>query len=323
MHISKKYFLKSILGFVYFFSLAATLHAKPHGECYSTTIEYLYWNPRVDGLVYAFDNPEGLSGGTVFPIGNITARDQKFNWNSGTRLGITYFLPQSSLDCGFYWTFFQSNSFTSTSNHPLAAPIVGFVIAPFPNEAQSRWNLHFNTFILDVGYHIELPYHFLLRPHMGILGGLIKQKTNYKYFNLPLTGITASIQREHFFRGIGPHTGIDLQWYFCGNASLISKISTSIVFAKINNQDQYIFPTTISTFKENPNRVRTIMDAYLGLGFDGCICNCPYEIAIGYELEYFWSIFQSLLGQQALSSPGAAWSDLSLNGLTLSLSLKI
>lgn len=303
--------------------------------CCLVELEYLFWNAREDQLGFAIDFPDGVApvGGPLTagsPIGRVTLDDQKFNWDSGARVGFGYFIPCTCWDLSLAWTFFQTNSTATSSDGTQATLTFGLLNTAGAVDAQSRWNLHFNSLALEAGYYIDLPCCLIAHPHVGAFGVYIKQKQNVQYSGLIDNlgfPIDVSVSRKNNYWGVGPTAGIDLQWFFCGNFSLISRTSASLVFGQFDIKTQYLFSeATFSAainIKDKPYRGRPMVDMYLGFGWEWYLCGCPMELAAGYELEYWWQQWHapaSVLDEE-FSSGGGRWGDLLLHGLTLSLNI--
>ena len=96
--------------------------------------DLLYWRAFENGLDVCVPQSETntVTDGTVASTFKGRARDPRFNWDPGFRLGAGFNLGCSNLDVAAYWTHFYSNSHGGR-NRP-------------------RWKIHFDTVDVIAGY---------------------------------------------------------------------------------------------------------------------------------------------------------------------------
>lgn len=305
--------------------LLSFLPSKMKSECHFI-VDYLYWNAREDQLPFAFDLHPGNS---PFLVESFSRVDQKFNWDSGVRVGGNFLSPCSCWEVDLLWTLFRTNSFSKVEGPAVGAFFMfGFLSDLQATYAQSRWDLHCNTLLLNTSCSFELQCPLTISPHAGILGALIQQKQQVEYGGLTDNlgdPLSVHVRRKNEYWGVGPAAGVDFEWLLYDNCSLVGRVDGAILFGRFEVKNTYHFfkPTFDSSSKidEKLYRGRPMLDAYLGFGWDICVLGNQTTFSLGYELEYWWQQWHApanLLDQE-MSSGGGRWGDLMFNGFTLSV----
>lgn len=297
-----------------------------------TAIDYLFWRAEADQLQYALNLPEGFPNDGLFFAPQIIVSNQQFKGHSGVRAKMGYSICDD-WDIAVAWTHFKNCTFSSTqgntSNSIVAGSLVGLVQTDLASAANSSWFIKINQFDIEGGYTWCLCDALTLRPFIGIKGAFLTQAQGINYF--ALNGVPSSnahIERNHKFISFGPRIGIEEQWHIVNNISVIGNLATSLLFGKFNLTNRFIIsdgtrstgPVTFDCRKE----LYPMMEMLLGLCWEKACEGYPLiQVAVAYELQYWWNQSQNLpsvgaLISNATSVPG----DLMTHGLTVRLGLR-
>src|SRR5437016_471806 len=121
----------------------------PHEEGLSLVVDYLFWKIEEDGLIFASIIKEG----SIFPLtGPLVNVEQKFNWESGVRLGAGY-AWHNEWNLWASWTHLKECACSSVHNDDFRVGVVPFslIFSLVGTDAQSFFRFQFETVDIDTG----------------------------------------------------------------------------------------------------------------------------------------------------------------------------
>lgn len=222
--------------------------------------DLLYWRAFENGLDVCVPQSETntvLPGGVVTSTFKGKARDPRFNWNPGFRLGTGFNLGCSKWDVAAYWTHFYSNSHGG-GNRP-------------------HWKIHFDTVDVIVGYDCDLFCCFTIKPFAGLRGAGIRQRLRIRDLSTsPIAESSHTRNKERFF-GIGPLIGLEGDWWLGCGFSLYANASVGWLYGnfhvKLNELDRFVDAIDTSRIKKRLDNTLAVADAALGIRWQKCFCN--------------------------------------------------
>lgn len=181
----------------------------------SFTVDYLYFKAIQDGLKYAqwVDQDQ-----TFRPISS--SIDQPFNYSSGSRIGVSYILPNSKdgeLRANWMYYYAQPHTVHATSDNfsilaILALPTYGINQNNLVETVEGKWRMLINAFELDFKIPLHLAKRLIFSPSAGIKFGFISQHIDVHYSNFqifqPNANTPQHIKAKSHMWGIGPLVGL-------------------------------------------------------------------------------------------------------------------
>ncbi len=271
--------------------------------------DFLYWKAQEDGLEYA---------ATFIPIDNSTMsyseklKGVSFRWKPGFRVGTGYvFNTHDYWDLGLEWTWFYNRAESSVSIPVSSTNLFNPAFSPASSitptwggntfqtpasgslqpliesclSASATWSLHYNMLDLDLGKHYFISKAFSLKPYFGVRGGWINQDYVAEYTQV--LGITpdpaefpAKMRADIDFSGAGPRLGLDMQWHFNCQWSLVGEISGSVLYGPYKSRQTYttfleitggafdFFAPFVYTDTRNQHRFQANLETALGLQWE-------------------------------------------------------
>lgn len=305
--------------------------------------EYLYWIAREDGLEFAATGVPDTAP-TVTAISKGSATNPRFQWESGARAGIGYFLPTDNWDVFLNWTWFHDHAkgSKSTNNQPSspllavwAHPATGFGGAL--QNANARWRLHYNTIDLEFGRAIELGNFFLIRPFAGVRGAWIDQRFKINYTDLLSNAL--DITNKNNFNGGGFRSGFSSGFYFGSHFSITGKGAVSLIWGDFSIEQKQLTNssllglssfTPIINIKDHYASLKSAIELGLGLRWETSLSQESFHfmIDVGWEMQN-WSDLNQMLRYTASRAGVPQFSgellheggDLGIQGLTVGLRL--
>ncbi len=297
----------------------------PKRSCLFTTVDFLYWRPWQDDMVYALlQLPE--SNGT----GNIKIAELDYEWSPGFRLGLGYNLPYDGWDIGLAWTWYQTSasshlSSTDPSIVPvLLTPPVGS-LREVTKKASSHWSLHFNVLDFQIGRHFFESKRFSLRPAVGLKTAWIHEKWKTSYGDLfeddfikATKSVFLCIVKDW---SIGPEVGINGKWHVGGQWSILGDVGGAILYhyydLKSEKSDfDLMGEAQGGAVKRNIQPIQPMVQLALGLGWGKCFGKQALELSAAYEFQYWWNESQ-FVNFSNLQPHGS----LALSGLSVSMKI--
>ncbi len=284
-------------------------HTERCGYGVFVTGDALFWKATQDGLEYAIDIPVASSLPPVQQNGKV--KDLNFKWGWGFRAGIGYNLPYDGWDLYLNWTRFHHTSSSHIERasggtlEPLwLPPTYTFSNNVFANTAAARWRLQYDTLDLELGRSYFVSRALALRPFIGLRGAFIHQSIRYQFtpqsFNFfnPFT-----TKGRNNFNAFGLRAGVALNWFFNSQWSLFGNASATLA------QGEFDVALKMSAKRENPlrdagnllreknsyHRVKTNLEAAVGLTWETYFCSKRYHVALSLAYEVVQWINQNQL----------------------------
>ena len=202
---------------------------------------------------------------------------------------------------------------------------------------------------------------FCARPYFGGKGAWIRQRSDTGYFGLGFTTgdlasggsdaseaapaqalpgdfftIAASLNKRNDFKAGGLEIGVDSALQFWGSLALTGGFQAALLYGhfSVESDPSFVptaavvaagFPALVGNVRTlHENRIRPMVDAYIGLDWDTCFCNrYIFNVGAAWELQYWWNQWQAPSSVDATLFKGgnAPQGDLSLQGLTVFASI--
>lgn len=316
----------------------------PSGSHLFVFAEWLYWQANETGLSYALNNPDfDITDDTI--MGSGYAAQPKFDWRSGTRLGIGYTFPHDQWESSLAWTWYTgqaTDSQTSTGEIPTILPIFihpnlynpGAIAACLSGD--SNLFLHLNVLDLGLGKQVKLSKALSIRPHVGIRSAWLNQNYNINYTQLFEKG--GSIVLDEYstnisndFWGIGMLGGFGSQWDLKWGISFFGDVALSLLYGFFDTSiaESFITPSghgnLVVSNTNNFRAGRAIVDLQLGLRYTSpCIKDrCMIVLQGGWEQHMYFSQNQIMHFTDAQSWGNFVQNqgDVDFQGLSLGASL--
>lgn len=281
-------------------------------------------SPSVDLLVWHASQETSSFWASVVtePVNNelvYTPPNNRFNWDPGVRIVLSFGSVNPFWDASVSWTYFS----TEKENHlsltdQIIAPefFSGFLSKDIFFGAHLNWQLMMHTVDLKMSHAFHIGQSFTLCPTVGIKAGSIHQNIQARW-DAVLYESTEKL--KHHFNGIGPRFGVETAWRLSPQWCLLGNISTALMWGKWKIEDTYqrpdaffglVTPTTIITSMNDPSLGTAMFEYFLGVEWQ---LQVPYDIVfqLGYETQ-FWANQLRLTTFQILPLHG----DLTLQGGT-------
>lgn len=295
-------------------------------KSYYFEADYLFWKAQTDQTYYAIKVPGGINNFPFAPENDMV--EQCFDSDSGVRLKAGYSFCDT-WDTRLAWTHLNSCSLSDVQepNGIIATAIFQLIEQLNGSGAQSAWNTKFNAVDWELGTTRDLCESVEFRPHVGIKWGKIHLLQNISYTEIPEVSI-ALANKHNNFSGIGPRIGVDSQWYFWNNLSILGDISGALLYGKFkihtdytltNAQTLQVFTTKVVDCKK---RLVPMTQLFLGLNWETS-CSCAvFDIGIGYEAQYWWNQWHSIPSLVGVIATTPGHGDFTTSGLTVKLGIE-
>lgn len=322
---------------------------------------FLLWQSKMGGLEFAsksFLPSEPTATNQTFQE-KLYVPD--FAWKPGFKINAGYNLLYDGWDLNGCYTFYHGQ-LTSLKKHfdsqiaptgigivPLwHYPFIEMASSPTPlrfKNAAANWKLFFNSFDLALGREF-LPLNSLpIKVHLGAKAGWIHQYYHVDYANsntfsglispptaVDLQYLESTMVFSNHFWGLGPRAGVTSNWVMGAGLSLIADAALSLLASFTNVTTKYDdtllnlssgspFKNTLE-LKEKIKELTPVLEARLGLDWEGCFSNPSRElfigISIGYEVQYWWAQNHTRRNYP-YEAPGNMWDSreaLQMHGLT-------
>jgi hypothetical protein len=298
-----RYFPRLLILFCLLYSTSAF-------AAYDTFIEPLYWR--------ATETFDWVHTNNLTPPNLVIGfKAVTYNFKPGVRVGIGY---NGNVDMKLYYTGYYTSATDSASGNLTTGFLGGRLTQTAPTTfyqtAQADYHINFNMIDWDIGKHFSVTDSLMLRPLVGLEGGVINQTFNTNFQNAILS---MSDHVTNDFQGIGPKMGIESSLIIWSNYTyrygLVADFETSYLWGrwKINEI------TTTNTSKSvlvniaNRNFGSLGLQGMLGVSFT----HKNFNAKLGYEISDWLNQCQFFSDET-----GTQNNDLVLQGLTLSLNYK-
>lgn len=285
---------------------------------------FLWWQANADGValgeeVFIHRNGLNPADGIYDNVSrNAKAKNPKFKFDPGFKIGIAYAYPGNCWDIGFKWTCYRTTAKACGESHldPNHNPgdsylafvnyweTLGF---NFPSHIKGKWKFDLDLYDLEIGREMCLSSCFAFRPSFGLRCASLEQtyhicsRANHTgVFNGSSYVYTSDVKAHCNFVGAGPRVGLDAEVDLCWGLSLFGSAAGSVVFGKFDRHAREIFKNKdhffykFNTFKDYTKgsndefASRAITDLSIGLKWDyafNWLCR-PYWISLGLSWEH-------------------------------------
>lgn len=291
----------------------------------------LYWHADIGNSDWAFVNHNSAASVASGPN-----KDVDFGWDWGFRAGIGFNMDHDYWDTNFYYTWFRTTSdheHVNVSAPALAVDLTGEagVFTTGSNHAK----VNFNVVDWELGRSFYVSRSLSLRPHVGVKGAWIKNKSseNFTAGLATVVGTTAyHISNNTKFWGVGPSAGFNTSWWFGyvdalntnenpnkatsglqnkgyagsrSHFSIFGDFAGALMFGHFSTKHRETATTTsilpgaggFHPTHLNRNLVVPVLSTVMGLGWDICF-NCDkmhFGIKLGYEFQWWFRQSQRLI----------------------------
>ncbi len=297
-------------------------------------VDFLFMQPKEEGLEYAFRNTTPGPGSTELKGGQIlglSTESDSWDWDFGFRLGIGGYLNKDAWIVDFQYTWFKINE---EVNHkaPFGTALVPLMLQPNAvdagnpftrDRASFRWHMAMNIFDLTLAKPFYVSRYFTMSPFVGLRGGWINQNMTDRYsgdFNGLLTGV--KVRNKNDYWGIGTRFGVNTEWMLSYGWKLLANWSTSMLYGKFDVtqeafSDDDSYKLHHEFYIDKPN-----MEYQLGLGW-GTHYRCQYYhfgFQVLWEFQQWWdqNNLRKVFGEfQYWANDTVSRGDLTLSGVSL------
>lgn len=263
-----------------------------------------------DFLVWCANEDSTENWAQVFTTQNSTTNADllsvSFGCDFGFRLGFDYFACHDGWDiqASYMWYRTEGKDSAKTDGVIASAFLGNFYInnadgtslGPSYRAASMRWRIALNIFEGQLGRLFCASECLTLRPFIGLKGGWIDQSINTTWKNPTdpaLLFTSASEDLKNNFWGIGPSTGLDLNWILCANEchtfSLFNDLSGALMYGHWTLKDRYQNdrPEKVVIDISTIHGAATMIRDFIGLGWKREGERFCFTVRIGYEAQ-FW-----------------------------------
>jgi hypothetical protein len=274
---------------------------------------YLYWWTDVDGIAVA-TREEKVVNPEVKP-------------DSGFKLGVGAYLPHDGWDFALKLTHLHSRAPVRAEGQ--LTPLWGVPQGSgFADHVRGHWRLHFALIDFELGRNFYVSRALMMRPHIGLRYGIIRQKYLIHYTGgtlFPDAEDYVSMKNKYLAPGV--RTGVDLGWEIIGGFGLYSNFAASLLYGqvyvheseKVSNEEEKrmnIFDKFVMA--------KPILDLGVGFRYETSLFQERYDLLLqaGWESHLLFAQNQlfHFLGDHATGFANEH-GDLSVQGLTFSLLL--
>lgn len=289
--------------------------------------QLLYWNvSEQTDSVWANDIGFPATNHVTYSTPNV-----RFNYSAGFRGGIAYAFPQF-WNVKLYWTHLPTSktvNYVAGENHVLTPEFFsGFLSSDNFSSARMNWQIAMNTIDLAISHAFNVTQSLTISPSVGLKEATINQTINTdlnaSLFSIPIFTATEVVKNN--FSGIGPSLGVNGQWNFYKDFSVVGDFSTAFMWGRWKIDDTYtrpsalyglIQPATINTNTNDSKLGTAVFQYFLGLQW---VYQASYQVKflLGYEMQYWPSQLRAPTFQ-LLPLHG----DMTLQGATCGISISL
>ena len=271
---------------------------------------------------------------TYTPDGSVSKRKiQQLNgqWDPGLRLYLGYTTPHDDWSVFLTWTYYNTESKHKSVNGNTQSPVMvqswSNIIGANSVYASGHWAFRLNTLDLDLGRMYPLSDYLKLTPYVGLRFASVdfhykskyeaftntnNENNTFQYRTFAPTGFHGDLD---FLAG-GFHLGAKADWILYKQWKLAFNLSGSILYGNYDIHEHFQEISLSGTgsqstgptvkvnqryYKNEMNRVRTNLDCFLGLGWEGKVpvtSKSTLMFAIGYEIST-WNQLNELFSVQS------------------------
>lgn len=283
--------------------------------------------PFVDLLIWRAAETNGSWGTTISFPGNaidVVQSSPNFPTQTGIRGGILYSPNDHYIDTKLYYTYYSTQSNNSISLGPQIVSSLFFSGSYFISgdlyfAGSANWGLTMNMVDFEISHAFHPADSLTLTPKIGLKGATIDQSIHLNW-NAIFYQSTETLNND--FTGVGPSYGLNANWNFYKELSLVGDISSALMYGSWRDNDTYTRPissvttaTTITSSSATQKLGTLMMDSYLGLEWHHR-GKSDVAVKLGYEMQY-WPNQLRLVAVQQLPTFG----DLTFQGISCNLTL--
>ncbi len=300
------------------------------------TSSFTYWSPSQENMEL------GISGSSdsLYTF-NGKVIDLNPGFAPGFKVGLGTNIDRDSWDFYLEYTWFRShfekdkslNSSSGLSLYP-EQTIPSASNSSSYLSGEESWRLHMDLLDFDIARHYYVGKQLMFHPFIGARGVKITQKLQANYFD-EVTGAlifnNLSFKQISHSWGLGPRTGLSLDWILGKGFQMIGKSAFDILFTQYTklNTKQIATDTTGAVQKGNSyffqeDTVNTLKGHYeMELGFSWGTYwgqNQWYaDIAATYNFQVFFNqnMFRHFLDDSSLATTLAPNGNLYMQGLNI------
>ncbi|GAB4194339.1 MAG: hypothetical protein Tsb0015_17310 [Simkaniaceae bacterium] len=296
------------------------------GSGWFVELSAIYWHAKVGGSDYAYTDQDPAGD---FPVKG-RMKDMDFHWDWGVKAGLGYNFEHDGWDLYLHYTFLDTNGDDKTfaGLNDTVIPLRGAAtLTPplddgtttaflFCTHAKSQYDFDFHSLDLELGRSFFVSKNLSLRPHMGLKAAWIdlEQLTRYHGgnpvaasgrttigFNIfGLDGNTVHVKDKSNFRGLGPRTGLNTEWYLGRGFSLFGETSLAMVFGLFDaeHKERYSLDVENRRIRLEVNRhgFTPTVQFQLGIAYKTYFNDDRNHLMLrlGYDSQYWWRVNQTV-----------------------------
>ena len=295
---------------------------------------FTYWQPIQENMEL------GIIGNTSDSTNIVDGKELNLNisYASGFQVAISTDLPTDHWEMSLEYTWFRNKDHVSKNLDPSNSFIslypaweVPSVNTPTYFSGEEEWKLHMDFLELSLGRNYLVGEKLALRPFIGLRAPWIRQRLKVDYIQSVDDPFQNSHIRQSFYSwGVGPRTGVSLDWFLWKELRLIGQTGADIVytqyrkllfqqfFTTTNNQ---LAPASRIIIKQNrTNHIRSHIDMSLGIGWGFFFSNnrrhVDFSLNYGFQIFFSQNMFRNFVNDQSIAKNIAPNGDLTIQGLT-------
>lgn len=297
------------------------------GNNWFITFDVIYWHPKMGGtewgIVTVPFTTESFSGPRFdFRTHNGKIKENDFTWDLGLKAGIGYKTPHDSWDVYARYTWFESNSSSSSYKNPPATIFTLRSLAGRPSKwAKSHVDISYNNIDLELARSYFLSSRFSVRPHLDAKATWIDLAQNITYNHAQFTRFDSDdvdtdrkIYDSSKMFGLGPRVGVDGKLSLGYGFSLNGDLAGSILYShfKVRHKekhplkvdDDFVEGGTQYTIHDHMHRFIPFVQMFTGLTWETFLNQKRQHLTLkgGYEVQYFWRVNQILKTESQVTS---------------------
>ena len=285
--------------------------------------------PFVDLLIWHAAETNASWGTTIAFPGNaidIVQSTPNFSTKPGIRGGLLYSPNDHTVDTKLYYTYYSTKSNNAISPGLKIVSSLFFSGSYFISGdlffgGASNWSLMMNMLDFELSHAFHPSNALTLTPKIGLKGATIDQAIQLNW-NAILYQATEKLNNN--FTGVGPSYGVNANWNFYKELSLVGDISSALMYGSWRDNDTYTRPAssvTTPTIIKSSSGIQKLgtmmMDYYLGLEWHHH-GKSDVAIRLGYEMQY-WPNQLRLVAVQQLPTFG----DLTFQGIACNFTIAL
>jgi hypothetical protein len=287
------------------------------------TADFLWWKLYEGGTEYVFKNTVPVTLNHIQgPL-----KHHQFKWEPGYKVGLGYLFDFDGWDTYIEFTSFNTHSHRSTFSHVQGLlPLMGLQTALF-SHAHSSWKVDFRDIDFTFGRNYFVSRYLALHPSFGVTSAWITQH-RHSHYTQGVTINDLKLRSKNNFWGIGPRLETEIRFYLGRHYSVYGNLAGALLWGHfhVKEREEEIAGTVsdeLYNLRDNLHRMVPTVGFGLGAAFETHFARdaCHFMIKIGYEGQYWWRQNQLPIFNSFATDFSRQSEDLSLQGLTIDLTL--